>query len=31
MGFGFHNIEHAFASIARDAVRTATIFSVAQG
>jgi len=28
MGFGFHNVEHAFASIAKDMVRTATIFSV---
>lgn len=28
MGFGFHNIEHAFASIAKDMVKTATIFSM---
>jgi hypothetical protein len=28
MGFGFHNIEHAFASVAKDIVRTANIFSV---
>jgi hypothetical protein len=28
MGFGFRNIEHAFASIAKDMVKTATIFSV---
>jgi len=27
MGFGFHNIEHAFASVAKDMVRTATTFS----
>ena len=28
MGFGFHTIEHAFGSIARDIVRTASIFSL---
>lgn len=28
MGFGFHNIEHAFASVAKDIVKTANIFSV---
>src|SRR3954452_5783577 len=28
MGFGFRKIEHAFASIAKDMVKTATIFSV---
>jgi hypothetical protein len=27
MGFGFRNIEHAFASIAKDTVKTATLFS----
>jgi hypothetical protein len=27
MGFGFHNVEHAFASIAKDLVKTATTFS----
>ena len=30
MGFGFHNIEHVFASIARDTVRTATIISAVE-
>jgi hypothetical protein len=30
MGFGFHNIEHVFASIARDTVRTATIVSAVE-
>ena len=29
MGFGFRNIEHAFSSIAKDMVKTVTIFSVA--
>lgn len=28
MGFGFRNIEHAFASVAKDLVKTATIFSM---
>jgi hypothetical protein len=28
MGFGFHSIEHAFGSVARDIVRTASIFSL---
>lgn len=28
MGFGFRNIEHAFASVAKDMVKTANIFSV---
>jgi hypothetical protein len=28
MGFGFHSIEHAFSSVARDIVRTASIFSM---
>jgi hypothetical protein len=27
MGFGFRNIEHAFASIAKETVKTATLFS----
>jgi hypothetical protein len=30
MGFGFHNVEHVFASIARDTVRTATIISAVE-
>lgn len=28
MGFGFHSIEHAFGSVARDIVRTASLFSL---
>ena len=28
MGFGFHNIEHAFASVAKDIVKTASVFSL---
>ena len=28
MGFGFHSIEHAFASVAHDIVKTASIFSM---
>jgi predicted negative regulator of RcsB-dependent stress response len=28
MGFGFHNVEHAFASVAKDIVKTASIFNV---
>jgi hypothetical protein len=28
MGFGFHSIEHAFASVAKDVVKTANIFSL---
>jgi len=28
MGFGFHSIEHAFASVAQDIVRTGRIFSL---
>lgn len=27
MGFGFRNVEHAFASVAKDMVKTANIFS----
>jgi hypothetical protein len=28
MGFGFSSVEHAFASVAKDIVKTATIFSL---
>jgi hypothetical protein len=28
MGFGFHSIEHVFGSVARDIVKTASIFSL---
>jgi class 3 adenylate cyclase len=28
MGFGFSSVEHAFASVAKDIVKTATIFSM---
>jgi hypothetical protein len=28
MGFGFHDIDHAFASVAKDIVKTANIFSI---
>jgi hypothetical protein len=28
MGFGFHSVEHAFASVARDIVKTASLFSL---